>query len=197
MTLVIQNTLQPFDRDGNKYKTRDMHLHNIPWPVEILEELGESPVEIRVTLSYFIEPNPARRGWIRRYRYASHGLRFDVKTATESDDEFRRRINKAARDEELGKTSVSDASNWQLGPILRGRGSIHSDRWRGTAIDLASRGLIAVYPVIGWWRERHQLGKWNKKARYSLVVTIKAPETEVDIYTAVSNKIKIPIRIKI
>ena len=196
LTLIVQDELQPFNKDGSEYKTHDMHLHSIPWPVEILQDLGESPVEMKVTLSYFIEPNPARRGWKRRHIYASHGLRFDVKTATESDNEFRSRINKAARDEESGKTSESDASNWLLGPTLRGRGSIHSDRWVGTAVDLASRGLIGVYPVIGWWRERHQLGRWDKKARYSLVVTIKTPESEVDIYTPVANKIKVSTRIK-
>ncbi len=176
-------------------KTCDMHLHELPWPIEVLHELGETTVEMRVTLSYFIEPNPARRGWIRRHSYASHGLRFDVKTPTESNDDFRRRINKAARDEEVGKTSDSDSSEWLLGRDIRGQGSIHSDRWKGTAADLASRGVIGVYPVIGWWRERHQLGRWNRKARYAFVVTIRTPKSEVDIYTPVANTIKTPISI--
>ena len=55
-----------------------MHLHDLPWPRDVLEDLGETPVEMRVTLSYFIEPNPSRRGHRSRYRYESHGLRFDV-----------------------------------------------------------------------------------------------------------------------
>ena len=38
---------------------------------------------MRVTLSYFIEPNPSQRG-NSRYRYQSHGLRFDVKRPTET-----------------------------------------------------------------------------------------------------------------
>jgi hypothetical protein len=40
--------------------------------------------------------------------------------------------------------------------------------------------------------------KWNKKARYALVVTIKTPEEKMDIYTPVATKIgvKIPIEIK-
>jgi len=173
-----------------------MHLHALPWPEEILNDLGATPVEMKVTLSYFIEPNPGSRGGTSRYRYASHQLRFDVKTPPENDTQFRKRINKAARDQEEGKTSESDTKDWLLG-TLRDRGSIHSDRWTGTAADLASRGLVAVYPVIGWWRERHQLGKWNKKARYSLIVTIKTPETAMDIYTAVENKVKIPIKVEI
>jgi Subtilase family len=198
LTLIIQDSLQPFDynKKTKLYKTRDMHLHKIPWPKEALLELGETMVEMRVTLSYFIEPNPANRGWTGRYRYASHQLRFEVRTPEETDDQFRKRINKAARDEEEGKTSESDTKYWDLGR-LRNRGSVHSDRWTGTATALASRGLIAIFPVIGWWRERHQLGKWNKQARYALVVSIRTPETELNIYTEVANKLKVPIKIEI
>ena len=67
---------------------------------------------------------------------------------------------------------------------------MHSDRWQGTAADLAERGFIGVYPVIGWWRERHQLGRWAKLARYSLVVTIKTPEAVMDIYNPVAAMIR-------
>jgi hypothetical protein len=190
LTLVCQDSLQPFDRDGHEYKCRDLNLHRIPWPTEVLQGLGESQAEMKVTLSYFIEPNPARRGWTRKHRYASHGLRFEAKTPTETVEEFRGRVNKAARDEESGKVSASDSRRWQLGPDLRTFGSVHSDSWAGTAAELASRGYVAVYPVIGWWRERHQLGKWNKRVRYSLAISIKTPGTEVDIYTPIVNMIK-------
>jgi hypothetical protein len=43
--------------------------------------------------SDFVEPNPGRRGWRSRYNYASHGLRFDVRRATESTADFEKRIN--------------------------------------------------------------------------------------------------------
>lgn len=189
LTLIAQDSLQPYDTVDGKVKTRDMSLHAIPWPVEVLQDLGETAVEMRVTLSYFIEPNPARRGWIRKHRYSSHGLRFDVKTPLESLDEFRQRINKVARDEEFERTSASDSARWLLGPDLRSLGSLHSDRWTGTAAELSQRGFVGVYPVIGWWRERHQLGRWNRRARYALVVTIETPEVDVDVYTPVANMI--------
>lgn len=197
LTLVAQDSLQPFDKVDNSFKTHDLNIHNIPWPEEVLQELGETIVEMKVTLSYFIEPNPARRGWTRRYRYTSHGLRFEVKTPEETLEQFRRRINQAARDEENGKTSSSDANKWFFGPDLRGLGSLHTDRWTGTAAELAQRRYIAVYPVIGWWRERHQLGRWGKRARYSLVVTIKTPSAEVDVYTPVANIIRVQVPIVI
>ncbi len=195
LTLIAQDTLQPFDRFDGKYRARDMNLHHIPWPKEALEELGATPVEMKVTLSYFVEPNPGERGWVRRYSYASHGLRFDVKTPTETLDQFRRRINRIAFEEERGDKSSSDASRWLLGPDLRGLGSLHSDLWTGTAAELAQRGFIGVYPVIGWWRERHQLERWSSRARYSLVVTIRTPEADVDIYTPVANLIRQEVRI--
>jgi len=81
-------------------KMREMHVHQLPWPKDALEELGETAVRVRITLSYFIEPNPGRRGWRRRHRYASYELRFDFKCPTESADEFRKRLNQRALDED-------------------------------------------------------------------------------------------------
>lgn len=196
LTLIAQDSLQPFDRKGSRYVTRDLNLHEIPWPVETLQELGETPVKMRVTLSYFIEPNPARRGWGRKYSYASHELRFDVRRPLESLDDFSARINRAARDEETGRTTGSSTdSKWTLGSQLRKLGSIHSDIWEGTAAELAERGHIAIYPVIGWWRENPRHGRWSKQARYSLVITIETPEAEVELYTAIQNIITQPVKI--
>ena len=116
LTMVVQESLLPFKKEqGKQPATRDMHLHNLPWPVDILEDLGETQVEMRVTLSYFIEPNPSQRGVASRYRYASHGLRFDVKRPLESTNAFRGRINAAARDEEEGTTRDHGDSAWLIG----------------------------------------------------------------------------------
>lgn len=190
LTLIVEDKLQPFYKESNSVKTRDMKLHRLPWPSEELEQLGETYVELKVTLSYFIEPNPGERGRGKRHRYASHGLRFEVKKPLESYDAFRKRINKAAREEEEKKTTRSESDNWFLGPKLRNRGSIHSDTWHGTAANLAQRGAIAVYPVGGWWKEKLHLDRWNQSARYSLIVSVRVPEVEVDIYTPVSNLIR-------
>jgi hypothetical protein len=194
LTLLVQDQVQPFDGD----KMKDMKLHSLPWPKEVLAALGETMVEMRVTLSYFVEPNPAERGWQRKFRYMSHGLRFDVKTPEESSTDFRKRLNRAAREEdEKGAATSSDAERWLLGPTLRHKGSIHSDRWTGTAIGLADRGLIGIYPVMGWWRERQHLGRSTSTARYALVVTISTPGIEADIYTPVLNEValKVPIAV--
>jgi hypothetical protein len=198
VTLIVQDSLQPFDKNDSRYVTRDLSLHVIPWPIEVLQDLGETAVEMRVTLSYFIESNPARRGWGRKYSYASHGLRFDVKRPTETLNEFRFRINRKVRDEESGTSMESSGdSEWILGPNLRKLGSIHSDTWKGTAAELAERGYIAVFPVIGWWRENPRHERWNKGARYSLIVSINTPEIETELYSAIQNVIRQPVAITI
>ncbi|RWX48152.1 hypothetical protein VT98_11773, partial [Candidatus Electrothrix communis] len=118
----------------------------------------------------------------------------------ESQDQLLRRINKAAQNKEKGKPGTSSAADyWVLGAQARDKGSIHSDIWQGYASDLATSNLIAVYPRIGWWRERAHLGKWNKKTRYALVVSINTPEqeTKVDIYTPVAEQIKIDLPVEI
>ena len=80
LTMVVEESLRPFKRETRRQPTlRDMHLHRLPWPSDVLESLGETQVEMRVTLSYFVEPNPSGRDVRSRYRYESHGLRFDVK----------------------------------------------------------------------------------------------------------------------
>lgn len=196
LTLVAQDTLQPYFKEERTVKTRDINLHNLPWPSEILQGLPpDTQVEMKVTLSYFIEPNPGSRGWVNKFRYASHGLRFDVRKSLESIDQFKQRINKNARDEAYQRQSISDAEEWQLGSNLRGLGSVHSDTWTGLASALAEKGYIAVYPVIGWWKERPKFERWGNQARYALVVSIKTPEVETDIYTAVKNQIAVPVTI--
>lgn len=194
LTLIVQDSLQPFEKiDANQPKTRDMHLHRLPWPTEVLESLGEAEVEMRVTLSYFIEPNPAERGIKGRYRYESHGLRFDVKRPLETENDFRARINRLVRDEEEGTPTGGNDPDWVLGTQLRHLGSIHSDTWRGEAAKLAQRGCLAVYPALGWWKTRTLLQRFNKQARYALLISIRASEVDVDIYNPVRNMVAIPV----
>jgi len=172
-----------------------MNLHQLPWPRTELEQLAETEVELRVTLSYFVEPNPGERGWLRRHRYPSHGLRFAVKRSLESVDAFRQRINAAVAAEEAGIGAIhAGPDNWLLGRI-RDAGSVHSDYWLGTAIDLAQRSAISVYPVGGWWKENPAHERYNRLVRYSLIVSIRAVNGDVDIYTPVQTQIATPVQI--
>ena len=200
LTLISESSLNPFMKDGSKgTKTKEMNFHQLPWPLEQLEALGQLKVEMRVTLSYFIEPNPSARGVTSRYRYESHGLRFDVKRPAESEQQFKSRLNVAARDEEEGTRTSSTDDDWLLGKKARHRGSLHSDIWLGTAADLASRGMIGVYPALGWWRSRPALQRYDSIARYALLVSIHVIDVnldiDVDIYTPVANQVGLPVEI--
>lgn len=174
-----------------------MHLHELPWPKEELAGLGNAPVELRVTLSYFIEPNPGRRGWRKRHRYASHGLRFEVRQPTESTQEFRKRINQKALDGDEEKPGSGDSSEWYLGEQARNRGSLHSDMWVGTAADLAERGVIGIHPVGGWWKEQPARDRSSDGARYSLIVSIKTAEMDVDLWTPVATEVGVPAEVSV
>lgn len=194
LTMVLESSLHPFSREGSSQPVlRDMNMHHLPWPLAELEALADTQVEMRVTLSYFIEPNPSERGVRSRYRYESHGLRFEVKRPFETDDDFRARINAAARDEEEGTPVGGADPGWLIGKQRRHKGSLHSDIWRGSAADLASRGVLAVYPTVGWWKTRPRLERYDQAARYSLIVSIRAPEVDVDLYTAVENQIAVQV----
>jgi hypothetical protein len=92
---------------------------------------------------------------------------------------------------------MRDDRNWELGPQLRCKGSIHSDTWTGTAAELAECGVIAVFPVTGWWKERPHLDRWNRPARYSLLVTLQTPRAEVDIYTPIATQIGAPVDVAV
>lgn len=198
VNLIIEDEIQPFYRKSSGSVTsNEMHIHEIPWPADVLLALDDKNVRMRVTLSYYIEPGPGEVGWKDKYRYPSCGLQFDVNNSTEDYDNFLKRINKAMREDEEDKGDVKNDSNrWVIGINNRNVGSIHSDIWEGTASDLSQSNHIAVYPITGWWKTRTNLKEYNSKLRYSLVVTIEAPELEVDLYSVIKTKIENAAKIK-
>lgn len=198
LTLVAQGLLKPFTKAANAKASDDpvlhqMMLYQLPWPIEELQMLPpQLEIKLRVTLSYFIEPNPGRRGNRTRYTYQSHGLRFEVIRPGQSLENFRASINKLADTGDYdGKEGVGDG--WFLGPQLRTRGSVHSDVWTGSAQDLADMHTIAVFPVSGWWKYKTAMKRWKNTVRYSLIVSIDVPDESIDIYSVVENQIKINI----
>lgn len=197
LTLVSQAELQPYGKRDDRYVMKDMHLYELPWPTQVLLDLGQMPVKMRVTLSYFVEPGPGEVGWEDRYRYASHALRFEVNGPGESEDDFVARVNRQARDDDGTHPGTSGpGERWLIGEA-RNVGSIHSDIWKGRASDLADSNKIGVFPAVGWWRQRHHLNCWDRRCRYSLLVSIHTPDEEVDIYTPVAIQLRIPITVEV
>ena len=192
LTLIVEDQLRPFQRiKGKGVVTRDMNLHSLPWPRKQLLALPPATkVKLSVTLSYFVEPNPSARGTTSKFHYPSHRLRFDVQRPLDATTEdFVVRINAAAEREDDGDPIDPKDPNWLLGDRQRHRGSLHQDTWRGTAAELANRGFIAVYPAKGWWRTRPAQERFDLPARYSLIVSIRTPETDVDLYTPIAQQV--------
>lgn len=195
LALISETYIQPFmkDRDANGKESgephfNEVHYYDLPWPKAELERLENRIVQLKITLSYFIEPSPSEMAQVIPARYQSFGLRFDLKRKSETEPAFRHRINKLESLEQKPPKAESD-NNWTFGSKHVAAGSVHSDVWVGPAIDLAARDKIAISPVSGWWRYRHHLGKCNSRARYSLVVSISSEGEDVRLYTEVANLI--------
>ena len=197
VNMIIEEELQPFDLDSSVV-TNELHIHKLPWPKEVLESLGDEEVELRVTLSYYIEPSPGHIGWKDKYTYQSCGLRFELKNSMESLDDFKKRINKIARAEDPNwRNELGKSSSWYLGTNNRNVGSIHSDFMCVPAVDLSNANDIAVYPVGGWWKNRKRLKRYYDKIRYSLIISLSTKETEVDFYTPIVTEIQNPVAVPI
>jgi hypothetical protein len=182
LTLIAEKEIKPFKKDSS-IKFNDIHYFELPWPTEVLQGvLSEIDVKLNITLSYFIEPNPGSRKYSNKFSYQSHGLRFNVIKPNEDTETFHKRVNKNTRVE--GESGFSGES-WIIGSRYRDKGSIHRDFWIGSGADLSTRNQIAVYPVSGWYRMRKKLEMYDSTVRYSLIVTIEAPEIDVDIYSPI------------
>jgi hypothetical protein len=181
LNLIAQSEIQPFalGADGRSAVFNEMHFYDLPWPKATLQALENAIVEMKVTLSYFVEPNLTGRAATRPDTYRSFGLRFDMKKRSETRARFRHRVNASqAKDEAEGET---ETSWWLLGPKAIQAGSLHCDLWRGHAVDLALHDAIAVYPVGGWWKSHVGQRRITDRGRYTLIISIAAPGHSVDL----------------
>lgn len=190
VTLIAQAEIQPFTAgpNGQGPVFNEMHFYDLPWPSALLQELENETVTLKVTLSYFIEPNLSGRAATRPDTYRSFGLRFEMKKRTETATAFRKRLTQRRdRDE----PAANEGSHWLLGPNAFQAGSLHCDLWRGAAVDLASHDEIAVYPVGGWWKSHTGQQRMNDKGRYALVLSITAPGQSVDLHARIAALIEV------
>lgn len=200
LALVAEAYIQPYDKPERSRTTGqrigsvkygEAHYYDLPWPARVLEELENTPVKLKITLSYFIEPSPMAIAMLDPSRYRSFGLRFDMKRTRETEARFRSRTN-AALEGPVG--GAEDDDGWLFGPRSVAAGSLHVDVWSGTAVELAARDKLCIYPVMGWWRERPGQNRFLEKARYSLVVTLEAPEVDIDLQVQIQATLDAMIR---
>ncbi|MCC8964410.1 S8 family peptidase [Bradyrhizobium sp. Pear76] len=196
VALFAQAEIQPFKRGGRKFNK--CHYYTLPIPPNLLEGLGNERVELKVTLSYFIDPNPGLSANVDPQRYQSHGMRFDHQRRRETVARFKQRVNTAERPRGMRRPTFEGADpNWMLGEDSISAGSLHCDVWTGPAIDLLDRDTLCVKPVNGWWRNRASLEICNRKSRYALIVTLRALNPDVDIYTPIRTGIGLPVPVPI
>jgi len=190
VTLIAQAEIQPFalGEDQRSGVYNEMHFYDLPWPRAALEALENEVVTLKVTLSYFVEPNLTGRAATRPDTYRSFGLRFAMKKRGETDAAFRARVNAA---QEKGEVAETETSYWLLGPKAVNAGSLHCDLWRGRAIELAGHDAIAVFPVGGWWKSHTGQRRMTDKARYSLMITLSAPGQPVDMHAEIEALVEV------
>jgi hypothetical protein len=198
VTLVAERELQPFHRVDSRIGPFQMDVFTVPWADQALMGSPDAQVRIKVTLSYFVEPNPGNRGYTSVYRYAGCQLRFRVSDPGQTRDELVSAVSAATQasdddeEERVEPVRFSRDPRWQLGPKAATRGSLHSDWWVGTAAEAADMKHIAIYPMTGWWKTRVGQGRFEARQPYSLIVTLESLGADIDLYTEVAAAVAIP-----
>lgn len=189
LTLMIEDTLEPYRHaGGSSLPLKEMKYFRLPWPEDALRVLGRVRVEMRCTLSYFVEPDPHAAARDRFERYASHRLKFDMKRYGEDHDAACARVNVMVEGGESTEEAGDDG--WLLGAINRHRGTLHHDVWKGPAYELVERDGISILPVRGWWGDSPSFERYGRRVNFSLVVTVRTPETDgVDLFAEVAAAI--------
>lgn len=168
---------------------RKLKVYRLPVPSDLLAD-PDVGVEVRVTLSYFAEPNKFRRRVFRGL-----DLKWDMQGPQETEDEFLQRVNALKRptgsDGKRPKISTKKSFPWEVGIQARSRGTVQSDRWHGKMAELAGDKLIAIVPVLGWWDQRRSMK--HEEMRFSLVVSVFGP----GVYGAIKPYVEIPVETKI
>jgi hypothetical protein len=195
VTLIAECELQPFRNDNGEILFNEMHVHTMPWADTVLKNHPYEQVRLRVTLSYFIEPNPGNRGYTSHYRYAGCQLRYCISNPGQSVEDLEALVSKHAADEmkARGRLVIGRSSDgWILGDESF-RGSVHSDVWEGSCADAISMKHLAVYPVTGWWRTRARQNKSEARIKYALVVTLESQNPALDLYSEIAAQIAAPV----
>jgi hypothetical protein len=188
VTLIFQDKIRPYENVRSSRRMNEMRLIELPWPIEVLRELGNTSVTLRIALSTFIAPNPSETARGKKLRYASHGLRFKLKGENEDIEEFERRVGRASTEQDARPIEGPDSKEWDFGTNRRDVGSLHIDSLTIKASDLARRGCIAVHPVGGWWKDSKRIDPAECVARYGLVVEIDSPSE--DLYASIAQQIR-------
>lgn len=162
---------------------RKVKLYRLPLPESLLTD-DDPEVELRVTLSYFTEPNK-----FGRRTYHGLDLKWDMQGPQETEEAFIQRVNVLKREQDDDgkrvKPTKTESFPWEIGIRARSRGTVQSDRWRGKMSALVGDKLIAIVPVLGWWEQRKALK--FQEMNCSLVVSVLGP----GVYAAIKPRVDV------
>lgn len=168
---------------------RKVKLYRVPLPESLLSD-ADPDVELRVTLSYFTEPNK-----FGRRTYHGLDLKWDMQGPQEPEEAFLKRINALKRptdaDGKRLKVAKTKSFEWDVGIERRSRGTVQSDRWHGKMSALVGDKLIAIVPVLGWWDQRKSLK--TQAMTFSLIVSVLGP----GVHAAIKPKVEVETGITI
>ena len=205
LAIIAESSIKPFKqfksldpKTGKETKSiglNEAHYYPLPWPKELLDNYYSHDVSLKVTLSWFVEPNPGALGSRYPKVYRNYGLKFDLQRPNEILEKFKARIN--ASEPQNDEPAVQDDANWCLGAKHSRAGSLISDVWTGPIASLLMRRYLCVSPREGWWKSRTKDGRFNDTGRYCLIVSLSAPTLPVDIYTALEQSIRAAVEAEI
>lgn len=181
--MVHEGFIRPGRRGLDKRTKREVAYIRLPFPVAQLRGLGDESAELRITLSYFVEPSQR----LRRSTYAGARLRWELQGPNESEADFRARVNVLSRDtSHAGDTGST--YRWAVGADGRSRGSLQRDAVSDASASFAGDRLVAVYPVLGWWNGRPDFE--GRALPFSLIASLTLADESVDIYSEIQNEIE-------
>lgn len=159
LSLVVEDVVHPYVKEqGRGIVSRDMNLHELPGPKEELEALQNTKVQMRVTLSYFIEPNPSARGSASKFHYPSHRLRFDINapsmpqwvTSWRASMQRLSRRTMALRRTPVMRAGISEIDSATADRFTKTCGKAQPPSWRaGDSLPSIRRPAGGV-PVLPW-----------------------------------------------
>lgn len=200
VTIIIEDEIANKNSNGD----RKIKIFKLPIPENVMKTDLNAKANLKITLSYFAEPNEPERE--KRNKYRGLDLEWDIQGPTESDDHFNARINDVSREkfnegknkEEKFKSRDSSQFTWKIGKQRRNRGTVQSDELEslvGLSEIVGTKG-IAVYPRLGWWDNKRDFE--NKSMKFSLIITVEVfSGKDIDIYTPIKNIVEIPSKQKI
>jgi hypothetical protein len=184
--MIYEGVIRPSHRNAERRPERPADFIELPLPFDELDQLGDAPVRLSVTLSYFIQPTDN----LTRRNYAGGRLKWDLQGPTEDADGFRARINAHVR--EQGQEPGGGSFDWDVGINARSRGTLQHDRAAVAASQIAGPRLLAVYPATGWWED--STATYERKLPYSLIVSVDLGDVDLDLYSLAAVSVQpIPV----